>query len=316
MAGPAMIEGGGLGTFTAEEVGPVSTQSPNGVIDILANDEKDAIKLCKKYLSYFQGNLNDWKCDSQEKLRSSIPKNRKQIYDIRQLIESFADLDSVLELRKEFSPGMITSFIRIEGKVFGLIANNPGHLGGAIDATAGDKASRFMQLCDSFDIPMISLCDTPGFMVGPDAEKQGTVRHISRIFVIAASLTIPFFTLVLRKGYGLGAQAMSAGSFHSSFLTAAWPSGEFGAMGIEGAIKLAYAKQLKAITDPVERKVLFDDLVEKSYQQGKALNIASYMEIDTVIDPAESRKWIMNGLRACAKAKPRNGKKRPCVDTW
>ncbi len=316
MAGPAMIEGGGLGSFKAEEVGPVSIQSPNGVIDILAENEVEAVELCQKYLSYFQGDLAKWHCDDQEKLRVSIPKNRKQIYDIRELIETFADKNSVLELRHEFSPGMITSFIRIEGKAFGLIANNPGHLGGAIDATAGDKASRFMQLCDSFDIPMISLCDTPGFMVGPEAEKQGTVRHISRIFVIAASLTIPFFTLVLRKGYGLGAQAMSAGSFHSSFLTAAWPSGEFGAMGIEGAIKLAYAKQLKAVTDPVERKALFNNLVKKSYQQGKALNIASYMEIDAVIDPSESRKWIMNGLRACAKPKPRNGKKRPCVDTW
>ncbi len=316
MAGPAMIEGGGLGSFSAEEVGPVSTQSPNGVIDILAKDEKEAVELCKKYLSYFQGDLKDWQCEDQEKLRNSIPKNRKQIYDIRKLIELFADSGSVLELRKEYSLGMITSLIRIEGKAFGLIANNPGHLGGAIEASAGDKVSRFMQLCDGFDIPMISLCDTPGFMVGPEAEKQATVRHISRIFVTASSLTIPFFTLVLRKGYGLGAQAMSAGSFHSSIFTAAWPSGEFGAMGIEGAIKLAYAKQLKAIDDPKEQKKMFDELVNKAYEQGKALNIASYMEIDAVIDPAESRKWIMNGLNACAKPKPRNGKKRPCIDTW
>ncbi|PCI67126.1 MAG: hypothetical protein COB38_09735 [Gammaproteobacteria bacterium] len=316
MAGPAMIEGGGLGSYTAEEVGPVSTQSPNGVIDILAKDEKEAIEICKKYLSYFQGDLKDWKSEEQEKLRNSIPKNRKQIYDIRKLIEIFADSDSVLELRKDYSLGLITALIRIEGKAFGLIANNPDHLGGAIEASAGDKISRFMQLCDGFDIPMISLCDTPGFMVGPEAEKQATVRHISRIFVMASSLTIPFFTLVLRKGYGLGAQAMSAGSFHSSVFTAAWPSGEFGAMGIEGAIKLAYAKQLKAIKDPQEQKQLFDELVSKAYEQGKAINVASYMEIDAVIDPALSREWIVRGLKATLPASPRKGKKRPCIDTW
>lgn len=316
MAGPAMIEGGGLGAYVAEEVGPVSTQSPNGVIDILAKDEKEAIELCKKYLSYFQGDLKDWKCEDQEVLRNSIPQNRKQIYDIRKLIETFADSDSILELRKDYSLGLITAFIRIEGKPFGLIANNPNHLGGAIEASAGDKIARFMQLCDGFDIPMISLCDTPGFMVGPEAEKQATVRHISRIFVIASSLTIPFFTLVLRKGYGLGAQAMSAGSFHSSIFTAAWPSGEFGAMGIEGAIKLGYAKQLKAIEDPQEQKQLFDELVNKAYEQGKAINIASYMEIDAVIDPASSREWIIRGLKATLPVSPRNGKKRPCIDTW
>jgi len=316
MAGPAMIEGGGLGSYSAEEVGPISTQGPNGVIDILVKNELEAVEICKKYLSYFQGDLKDWKCQNQENLRNSIPKNRKQIYNIRELIETFADSDSVLELRKDYSLGMITALIRIEGKPFGLIANNPGHLGGAIEASAGDKVARFMQLCDGFDIPMISLCDTPGFMVGPEAEKQATVRHISRIFVMAASLTIPFFTLVLRKGYGLGAQAMAAGSFHSSIFTAAWPSGEFGAMGIEGAIKLAYSKQLKAIKDPQEQQQLFDELVLKAYEQGKAINIASYMEIDAVIDPALSRDWIIRGLKATLPVSPRQGKKRPCIDTW
>jgi len=316
MAGPAMIEGGGLGKYRAEEVGPVSVQSPNGVIDILVENEKDAVDTAKKYLSYFQGKTQNWQSDDQRKLRHSIPQNRMRIYDIRAVISTIADNDSVLELRREFAPGIITSFIRIEGKPFGLIANNPGYLGGAIDAVSGDKMSRFMQLCDTFDIPLISLCDTPGFMVGPEAEEQATVRHIARIFVAAASLTVPFFTLVLRKGYGLGAQAMAAGSMHSPVFTAAWPTGEFGAMGVEGAINLAFSKKFAAIEDSKEREKLFKSLVDKAYENGKALNMASYMEIDAVIDPLDTRKWILRGLKTMPTPNQETGKKRSFIDTW
>ena len=316
MAGPAMIEGGGLGRFTPEQVGPVSVQGPNGVIDVQVADEAAAVQVAKQYLSYFQGPLADWQCRDQRELRQLIPENRLRVYDIRQVIATLADADSVLELRRAFAPGLITALIRIEGRPFGLLANNPAHLGGAIDAQAGDKAARFMQLCDAFDIPLLSLCDTPGFMVGPEAEKQATVRHISRMFVAAASLTVPFFTVVLRKGYGLGAQAMAAGSFHSPLFTIAWPSGEFGAMGLEGAVRLGFAKELAAQTDAVAQKALFDKLVAKAYEQGKGLNMASYLEIDAVIDPAETRAWLLRGLNATPPAAPRQGKKRPFVDTW
>lgn len=316
MAGPAMIEGGGLGRFTPEQVGPVSVQGPNGVIDVQVADEAAAVQVAKQYLSYFQGPLADWQCRDQRELRQLIPENRLRVYDIRQVITTLADADSVLELRRAFAPGLITALIRIEGRPFGLLANNPAHLGGAIDAQAGDKAARFMQLCDAFDIPLLSLCDTPGFMVGPEAEKQATVRHISRMFVAAASLTVPFFTVVLRKGYGLGAQAMAAGSFHSPLFTIAWPSGEFGAMGLEGAVRLGFAKELAAQTDAVAQKALFDKLVAKAYEQGKGLNMASYLEIDAVIDPADTRAWLLRGLNATPPAAPRQGKKRPFVDTW
>ena len=316
MAGPAMIEGGGLGRFTPEQVGPVSVQGPNGVIDVQVADEAAAVQVAKQYLSYFQGPLADWQCRDQRELRQLIPENRLRVYDIRQVIATLADADSVLELRRAFAPGLITALIRIEGRPFGLLANNPAHLGGAIDAQAGDKAARFMQLCDAFDIPLLSLCDTPGFMVGPEAEKQATVRHISRMFVAAASLTVPFFTVVLRKGYGLGAQAMAAGSFHSPLFTIAWPSGEFGAMGLEGAVRLGFAKELAAQRDAVAQKALFDKLVAKAYEQGKGLNMASYLEIDAVIDPAETRAWLLRGLNATPPAAPRQGKKRPFVDTW
>ncbi|SDL77483.1 acetyl-CoA carboxylase family protein [Pseudomonas indica] len=316
MAGPAMIEGGGLGRFAPEEVGPVSVQAPNGVIDVLVEDEADAVRVARQYLSYFQGPLDDWQCADQRLLRQSIPENRLRVYDIRQLIETLADSGSVLELRRQFAPGMITALVRIEGRPFGLLANNPAHLGGAIDSAAGDKAARFMQLCDAFDLPLLSLCDTPGFMVGPEAEKQGTLRHVSRMFVAAASLTVPFFTVVLRKGYGLGAQAMAAGSFHSSLFTLAWPTGEFGAMGLEGAVRLGFAKELAAQPDETARQALFDKLVAKAYDKGKGLNMASYLEIDGVIDPAETRAWLIRGLNSVPQPPRWDGKKRPFIDTW
>lgn len=316
MAGPAMIEGGGLGKFAPEEVGPSDVQSANGVIDVLVEDEAEATRTARQYLAYFQGDTADWECADQRLLRHAVPENRLRVYDIRQVIEQLADSGSVLELRRHFAAGMITALVRIEGKPFGLIANNPMHLGGAIDAEAGDKAARFMQLCDAFDLPIISLCDTPGFMVGPEAEKTGTVRHVSRMFVTAASLTVPFFTVVLRKGYGLGAQAMAAGSFHSALFTIAWPSGEFGAMGLEGAIRLGYAKELAAIEDPLERQKLFDKLVAAAYRNGKGLNMASYLEIDDVIDPADTRRWLLRGLASTPKPAARQGKKRPLIDTW
>jgi len=315
MAGPAMIEGGGLGSYTPEEVGPVSVQGPNGVIDVQVADEAEAVQVAKQYLGYFQGPLADWQCADQRELRHLIPENRLRVYDIRQVIATLADTGSVLELRRQFAPGLITAFIRIEGRPFGLLANNPAHLGGAIDAVAGDKAARFMQLCDAFDIPMLSLCDTPGFMVGPEAEKQATVRHVSRMFVAAASLTVPFFTVVLRKGYGLGAQAMAAGSFHSPLFTIAWPSAEFGAMGLEGAVRLGFAKELAAVEEPGARQQLFDKLVAKAYQSGKGINMASFLEIDAVIDPLETRAWLLRGLNAAQRPATREGKKRS-VDSW
>ncbi|MGA6106772.1 carboxyl transferase domain-containing protein [Pseudomonas solani] len=316
MAGPAMIEGGGLGSFKAEEVGPTSVQGPNGVIDVLVEDEAEAVDVAKRYLAYFQGTVSAWQCADQRELRHAIPENRLRVYDIRAVIGQLADEGSVLELRRQFAPGMITAFIRIEGKPFGLLANNPMHLGGAIDAQAGDKAARFMQLCDAFDIPMVSLCDTPGFMVGPESEKHATVRHVSRMFVAAASLSVPFFTVVLRKGYGLGAQAMAAGSFHASMFTIAWPSGEFGAMGLEGAVRLGFAKELAAVENLEERQKLFDKMVAKAYQNGKAINMASFLEIDAVIDPEETRAWLLRGLNTAPKPTPREGRKRPFVDTW
>jgi len=316
MGGPAMIEGGGLGVYHPAEVGPVSFQAPNGVIDVLVEDEDEATRAAQKYLSYFQGSLASWKARDQRLLRRAIPENRLRVYDVRNVIDLLADEGSVLEIRRDFGVGIITAFIRIEGKPFGLIANNPKHLGGAIDAPAGDKAARFMQLCDAFDIPIVSLCDTPGFMVGPEAEKTAIVRHVARMFVTGASLTVPLFGIVLRKGYGLGAQSMIGGGFHASFFTVAWPTGEFGGMGLEGYVRLGFRKEMEAIADPLEREKYYKAKVAELYANGKATSIASVLEIDEVIDPAQTRRWIMAGLQSVPKPEPRSHRKRPCIDAW
>ena len=316
MGGPAMIEGGGLGVFRPEEVGPMDVQVPNGVVDIAVEDEAEAVRAAKQYLSYFQGAVSDWACADQRLLRGIIPENRRRIYDVRTVIETMADSGSVLELRRYFGVGMVTALGRVEGRPMGVVANNPMHLGGAIDSDGADKAARFMQLCDAFDIPLLFLCDTPGIMVGPEVEKTALVRHAARMFVTGASVTVPMFTIILRKGYGLGAQAMAGGSFKAPFFTVAWPTGEFGGMGLEGAVKLGYRNELAAVEDAGQRKALFDEMVERMYRHGKATNTASHFEIDDVIDPLTSRAWITSALRSMPPLEPRTAKKRPNIDTW
>ncbi len=316
MGGPAMIEGGGLGVFHPKEVGPVDSQFRNGVVDIVVEDEAEAVAAAKKYLSYFQGPVAEWTAADQRLLRHLIPENRLRIYDVRRVIETMADEGSMLELRAGFGAGMITALARIEGRPLGIVANNPSHLAGAIDPEGSDKAARFLQLCDAHDLPVLFLCDTPGIMVGPEIERQAMVRHAARLFVVGGSLTVPFFTIILRKGYGLGAQAMAGGSFHAPVFTVAWPTGEFGGMGLEGAVKLGFRKELEAIEDPAARRETFEAMVAHAYEIGKATNMASHFEIDEVIDPAASRERILSALRAAPAPLPRAGKKRPCVDTW
>jgi acetyl/propionyl-CoA carboxylase alpha subunit/acetyl-CoA carboxylase carboxyltransferase component len=316
MGGPAMIEGGALGVFRPEEVGPMTVQVPNGVVDIAVSDEAQAVAAARQYLSYFQGPVSQWECADQRLLRHIIPENRLRIYDTRAVIELLADTGSVLELRPHFGLGMVTALIRIEGRPIGVIANNPSHLSGAIDAPAADKASRFMQVCDAYDIPILFLCDTPGIMVGPEVEKTALVRHCCRMFVTGGSLTVPYFTIVLRKSYGLGAQAMAGGSHKAPLFVVSWPTGEFGGMGLEGAVKLGYRKEIAAVEDPEERKQLFEHMVAKAYEHGKAINTASHFEIDNVIDPAKSRHVIIRTLNSIPPPLPRTQKKRPCIDTW
>ncbi|MFF0021882.1 carboxyl transferase domain-containing protein [Streptomyces sp. NPDC005496] len=314
MGGPAMIEGGGLGVYRPEEVGPLSVQEPNGVVDIAVSDEAEAVRVARRYLGYFQGVTEDWEAPDRRLLRHVVPENRRRAYDVRAAVTALADTGSVLELRPAFGVGVLTSLVRIEGRPVGLLASNPAHLGGAVDRDAADKAARFLQLCDAFGLPVVSLCDTPGFMVGPDAERTATVRHFARLFVTGANLRVPLVCLVLRKAYGLGAMAMMGGSTRAPLATAAWPSGEFGGMGLEGAVRLGYRKELEAIEDPEERARAFEARVAELYEHGKAVNAAAALEIDAVIDPADSREWILAALDGHEQARPGEG--RGFVDTW
>ncbi|MDQ0587839.1 carboxyl transferase domain-containing protein [Variovorax paradoxus] len=313
MSGPAMIEGGGLGSFAPEQIGPSSVQSRNGVIDILVEDEAAAVAAAKQYLSYFQGPVSDWQCADPRALRHVVPENRLRVYDVRAAMRGVADTDSLLELRAGFGAGIVTALARIEGKPVGLMANNPHHLGGAIDVEAADKSARFMQLCNAHGLPIVSLCDTPGFMVGPEIEAQAQVRHVCRMFMVASHLRVPFFAVVLRKGYGLGAQAMTAGGFDAPVFTVAWPTGEFGAMGLEGAVRLGYRKELAAVPEGAERDALFKKLVAQQYTNGEAIHMAQTLEIDAVIDPAETRTWLVRGLASAGRSTQAAS---PYVDTW
>ncbi len=316
MGGPAMIEGGGLGVFEPTEIGPMSVQQANGVVDIAVADEAAAVDAAKQYLSYFQGRVSAWSCADQRELRHVIPEDRKRSYDVRVAIEDIFDTGSVLELRRDFGLGMVTAFARVEGRPVGVVANNPHHLAGAIDSDGADKAARFLQLCDAFDMPVVTLVDTPGMMVGPEVEKTALVRHCSRLFVVGANISVPMVSIVLRKSYGLGAQAMMGGSTKAPAACVAWPTGEFGGMGLEGAVRLGYRHELEAIDDAVEREATFQQMVTRMYIHGKAVNAASHFEIDDVIDPADTRRWITAILVAAPPVAPRDGKKRPNVDTW
>ncbi len=316
MGGPAMIEGGGLGVFGPTVIGPIGVQRVNGVVDVVVADEAEGVAVAKRYLSYFQGRTSEWTCAEQTRLRDVIPADRLRSYDVRTVIDLLFDAGSVLELRRDFGLGMITALARLEGRPVGVIANNPTHLAGAIDTPGSDKAARFMQLCDAFDIPIVTLCDTPGMMVGPDVEETALVRHCNRLFVTGANVTVPMATIVLRKAYGLGAQAMMGGTTKAPLACLAWPTGEFGGMGLEGAVRLGYPKELAAVEDPDARDELFRQLVDRMYEVGKALSVASMFEIDDVIDPADSRRWLCTVFEAAGDPPPRTGKKRPNIDTW
>jgi methylmalonyl-CoA carboxyltransferase 12S subunit len=315
MGGPAMIEGGGLGSVEPDEVGPLATQSANGVVDVAVADEAEAVAVTKRLLSYFQGATAPGEEPDQLRLRELVPERRRRAYDVKPVIETLADSDSVAFLRDGFAPSMVTALARIEGRPLGIVANSSMHMAGAITSEGADKAARFMQLCDAFGLPLVSLIDTPGMMVGPDAEATALVRHCSRLFVTGAALRVPFVAVILRKAYGLGAQAMAAGSMHEPLLTVGWPSAELGAMGLEGAVRLGFRRELDAIADEAAREARVQELTAAAHEHAKALNAATLFELDDVIDPAETRRLLASTLAAAGSREPRPADRR-FVDTW
>ena len=298
MAGPAMIEGGGLGSFAPTEIGPMDVQAKNGVVDLVADDEAHATALTQQCLGYFQGGSETWQCADQVELRDMMPADRRYVYDVRSVITQIVDSDSFLELSQAYGCAVITGFARIGGRAVGVIANDCRYLGGAVNAEAAEKTAKFITLCDNFDIPIVSLCDSPGFMVGPASEEEAAVRRMAQLFIAGAKLTTPLVTIFLRKGYGLGAMAMAGGSFHKPIYSASWPSGEFGGMGLEGAVRLGYKKELEAVTEGEERDALCNQLVDKMYERGKATEAAAHLEIDAVIDPADTRAVIVRAFES------------------
>ncbi|MEO1057432.1 MAG: carboxyl transferase domain-containing protein [Actinomycetota bacterium] len=313
MGGPAMIEGGGLGEYAPTEVGPIGVQRSNGVVDLVAADDVEAVSLAKRYLSYFQGPIDEWEAPDPDDARRVVPVDRLRAYDIRGALDAVFDVGSVLELRSEFGVGMVTALARLEGRPVGVIANDPRHLGGAIDADGSDKVARFLQACDAHGLPVVSLVDTPGMMVGPEVEATALVRHCSRLFVTGANLSVPLVAIVTRKAYGLGAQAMMGGSTRAPLACLAWPTGEFGGMGLEGAVRLGYRRELDAIDDPEEREALFQEMVDRLYAHGKAVSAASHFDIDDVIDPADTRRWLVTLFDAAPEPDAGHA---AFVDTW
>jgi acetyl-CoA carboxylase carboxyltransferase component/biotin carboxyl carrier protein len=312
MNGPSVVAATGMGEHTAQEIGPMSVQAPNGNVDIVVDDDAAVIATVQQYLSYFQGPIDNWEEPDQRLMRHIIPENRVRTYDMREIINTLADEDSVLEVRKEFGFGVITSFIRVEGQPMGVVANNPAHLAGAIDSPGADKAARFFQLCDAFDIPTIVFMDCPGIMVGPDHERTALVRHAVRLFNIGANLTAPMFGVMVRKAYGLGVQAMIGGAASIPLFTVAWPTAEFAGMNIDGAVKLSARRELAAIEDAEERIAAYDRKVADGYETARAINSGARY----VVDPADTRAWVVRGLKSLPPKPPRIGKKRPYVDTW
>lgn len=313
MAGPALIEAAGLGACAPESVGPIDLQCRSGVADIRVSDEAEAVAVTKRYLGYFQGRLTQWEAADPRLLRHAIPESRLRAYDVRDVIALIADRDSWLELRRDFGRSYVIGLLRIEGRPLGVIANNPLANAGAIDSDGADKAARFLRLCDAHGLPVLSLIDTPGIMVGTEAEATGLVRHSARLFAAAASMRVPIFAVVLRKAYGLGGAAAAGGNFHAPFFTIGWPSAELGGMGLEGSVNLAYKRELEAIRDPAERQAFFEKRVAARYEKGKATYAATYFELDAVIDPADTRSWLVRGLESAGETPCGQGR---FIDTW
>jgi acetyl-CoA carboxylase carboxyltransferase component len=296
MAGPAMIEGGGLGSWKPQDIGPVSVHRKNGVVDIVVADEAEATAMAKRVLACVQGPLSDWQSYDQTELSALMPTNRRYAFDVRKILHHVFDIGSFVETRSDMGRAIVTGLARIRGLAVAVLASDCRHLGGAIDGESATKAAALYQLAERWRLPVVSFIDTPGFMVGPDSEAEGAPRLMSDLFIAGAALTQPIVAVFLRRAYGLGAMAMTGGSFEVPRYAVSWPQGEFGAMGLEGAVQLGFRQELAEAPDEATRQALFDLLLADMYDKGRATEAASYLEIDAVIQPEETRAAISSAL--------------------
>lgn len=309
MAGPPLVEAALGVRYTPQDIGPTDMHEASGVYDLVVEDDAQAVSMAQRYLSYFSGPVPCKDCPDQSVLCGLVPENPRQSYDVRRVIETLADTDSVLELKPKFGSCVVTAFMRLGGRAVGVIANQPLVLAGAIDSDGSVKAARFASLCDAFDIPLLLLCDTPGLMVGPDAEKTGLVRHSARLLTAIANASVPLLTVVLRKAYGLGYYIMGSQPLDPAILLA-WPTAEYGGMGLEGAVNIIYRRELEAMADPDERAQLHTKLVAELKDEHSAVAAAGRFTYDDVIDPADTRELLLRTLESLPPPEPRSGRKR------
>ncbi len=309
MAGPPLVEAALGLKLTPEEIGPAAVHAASGVIDLLVDDCAEAVAMAKQYLGYFGPPAAPGEAADQAALRDIVPTNPRRAYDVRRVVSLLADRDSVMELKAGYGRSMVTALIRIGGRAVGVIANQPMVRAGAIDGPASDKAAHFIQVCDAFDLPLLVLCDTPGLMVGPEVEKTGLVRRSARILTALANADIPVMTVVLRKAYGLGYYVMGSRPLHPSILVA-WPTAEFGGMGLEGAVNIIYRRELDAETDEAARASMHARLTAELKRANTSLEAAARFQYDDVIDPADTRAVLLNTLATSPPPPPRNRRKR------
>lgn len=309
MGGPPLVESALGVKLRPTDIGPAEMHEKSGVYDLVVEDDGAAIEAARRYLAYFGPPREPGREHDQAVLRDIIPENPRQAYDVRRVIETLADVDSVMELRPVFGACIVTALARIGGRTVGVVANQPTHIAGAIDSDGSTKAARFVSLCDAFDIPLLVLCDTPGLMVGPEAEATGLVRHSARLMSAIVNATTPMMTVVLRKAYGLGHYVMGSASLDPALLLA-WPTAEYGGMGLEGAVSILHRRELEAIPDPEERARMRAHLTDELREEHKPLMAAGRLVYDDVIDPADTREILRRTLDGFPVAPPRTTRKR------
>lgn len=309
LAGPPLVEAAMGVKLTPEEIGPAAVHVQSGVVDLLAEDDAHAIDLAKRYLAYFGPPQPPGEAPDPKPLRTMIPENPRRAYDVRKVITHLADIGSMLELKPSYGKSVVTALTRFAGRTVGVVANQPLQSAGAIDTPASIKAARFVQICDAYDIPMLLLCDTPGLMVGPEAEKTGLVRHSGRMLSALANATAPMMTVVLRKAYGLGYYIMGSQVLDPAVLLA-WPTAEYGGMGLEGAVSILHKRELEAMGDLAERALRHRALTDALKAEHTAIETAAKFVYDNVIDPADTREMLLRTLETLPPVPPRTERKR------